>query len=135
MISFKQKAIKENRRTTLAIPAPPDFGLCYVVTETADPEELETISEVYSVLRKYKSKCNSWLGLGSFAKSPNLTDFIIYLDEPWVFDENLERECANFFGSDNPGKKILLGNHAKVGRNEPCPCKSGKKYKNCCGNN
>ena len=22
-----------------------------------------------------------------------------------------------------------------VGRNEPCPCGSGKKYKNCCGNN
>jgi preprotein translocase subunit SecA len=21
----------------------------------------------------------------------------------------------------------------KVGRNDPCPCKSGKKYKNCCG--
>jgi preprotein translocase subunit SecA len=23
----------------------------------------------------------------------------------------------------------------KVGRNEPCPCGSGKKYKNCCGKN
>ena len=22
----------------------------------------------------------------------------------------------------------------KVGRNDPCPCKSGKKYKKCCGN-
>jgi hypothetical protein len=21
----------------------------------------------------------------------------------------------------------------KVGRNEPCPCGSGKKHKNCCG--
>jgi len=21
----------------------------------------------------------------------------------------------------------------KVGRNEPCPCGSGKKYKKCCG--
>ena len=23
----------------------------------------------------------------------------------------------------------------KVGRNEPCPCGSGKKFKNCCGRN
>ncbi|MBT9536716.1 MAG: retroviral-like aspartic protease family protein [Nitrospirae bacterium] len=23
----------------------------------------------------------------------------------------------------------------KIGRNEPCPCKSGKKYKKCCGQN
>ncbi len=26
-------------------------------------------------------------------------------------------------------------NFEKVGRNEPCPCGSGKKFKNCCGNN
>jgi preprotein translocase subunit SecA len=24
-------------------------------------------------------------------------------------------------------------NHPKVGRNDPCPCGSGKKYKKCCG--
>ena len=24
-------------------------------------------------------------------------------------------------------------NEAKIGRNEPCPCGSGKKYKKCCG--
>ena len=24
---------------------------------------------------------------------------------------------------------------AKIGRNDPCPCGSGKKYKNCCGRN
>jgi preprotein translocase subunit SecA len=23
----------------------------------------------------------------------------------------------------------------KVGRNDPCPCGSGKKYKHCCGRN
>jgi preprotein translocase subunit SecA len=23
----------------------------------------------------------------------------------------------------------------KIGRNEPCPCGSGKKYKKCCGAN
>jgi preprotein translocase subunit SecA len=26
---------------------------------------------------------------------------------------------------------IVAGN--KVGRNDPCPCNSGKKYKKCCG--
>ncbi|MBO6069947.1 MAG: SEC-C domain-containing protein, partial [Succinivibrionaceae bacterium] len=24
-------------------------------------------------------------------------------------------------------------NGQKVGRNDPCPCGSGKKFKNCCG--
>ncbi len=27
----------------------------------------------------------------------------------------------------------LRGNAPKVGRNDPCPCGSGKKYKKCCG--
>jgi preprotein translocase subunit SecA len=33
-----------------------------------------------------------------------------------------------------PGQKQALpGAGQKVGRNEPCPCGSGKKYKHCCG--
>ena len=31
----------------------------------------------------------------------------------------------------NPQKTMLA--EKKVGRNEPCPCGSGKKYKKCCG--
>ncbi|MFC1897503.1 preprotein translocase subunit SecA [Chloroflexota bacterium] len=30
-------------------------------------------------------------------------------------------------------KKQLKANGKKVGRNDPCPCGSGKKYKHCCG--
>jgi SWIM/SEC-C metal-binding protein len=30
----------------------------------------------------------------------------------------------------NPQKPTVAGK--KVGRNEPCPCGSGKKFKNCC---
>ncbi|MCR5761719.1 MAG: preprotein translocase subunit SecA [Sphaerochaetaceae bacterium] len=29
----------------------------------------------------------------------------------------------------------VIRNAPKVGRNDPCPCGSGKKYKNCCGRN
>ena len=31
------------------------------------------------------------------------------------------------------GKKTVQRAAAKVGRNDPCPCGSGKKYKQCCG--
>ena len=30
-------------------------------------------------------------------------------------------------------KKATPKRVAKIGRNEPCPCGSGKKYKQCCG--
>jgi len=31
------------------------------------------------------------------------------------------------------GVRKPVVNAPKVGRNDPCPCGSGKKYKNCCG--
>ena len=31
--------------------------------------------------------------------------------------------------------KTVVNSAAKTGRNDPCPCGSGKKYKNCCGRN
>ena len=32
----------------------------------------------------------------------------------------------------NKRPKQLVRKHAKIGRNELCPCGSGKKFKNCC---
>jgi uncharacterized protein YecA (UPF0149 family) len=29
--------------------------------------------------------------------------------------------------------KTVKRDEKKVGRNDPCPCGSGKKYKKCCG--
>ena len=37
--------------------------------------------------------------------------------------------------ADNPQKKPKRNAEPKIGRNDPCPCGSGKKYKNCCGRN
>ena len=40
---------------------------------------------------------------------------------------------ANEEGARNMGKVIPFGHHEqKAGRNDPCPCGSGKKYKKCC---
>lgn len=36
-------------------------------------------------------------------------------------------------GNEEPVKKKPIVKGEKIGRNEPCPCGSGKKYKNCCG--
>jgi len=32
-----------------------------------------------------------------------------------------------------PAASAITAPRAKVGRNDPCPCGSGKKYKKCCG--
>lgn len=43
-------------------------------------------------------------------------------------------EAADKAGSEGETRVEPIRNtEKKVGRNEPCPCGSGKKYKNCCG--
>jgi preprotein translocase subunit SecA len=36
-------------------------------------------------------------------------------------------------GEDTPASTTIKRDSAKIGRNDPCPCGSGKKYKKCCG--
>ena len=50
--------------------------------------------------------------------------------------EQAEKKMTYSHGTDQPSretKKEPIKTAAKVGRNEPCPCGSGKKYKQCCG--
>ncbi len=38
-------------------------------------------------------------------------------------------------GASTEKAQPIVNDGPKVGRNDPCPCGSGKKYKNCCGKN
>ena len=38
-------------------------------------------------------------------------------------------------GKSEPSRPIVKKSSEKVGRNDPCPCGSGLKYKKCCGKN
>lgn len=50
-------------------------------------------------------------------------------------EERRERELEdlNLIGGDDTEQAQEIRNENKVGRNDPCPCGSGKKYKKCCG--
>ncbi len=45
-----------------------------------------------------------------------------------IFDEEKRKQIKK----DYNRSKIVI-NENKIGRNDPCPCGSGKKYKKCCG--
>ncbi len=54
-------------------------------------------------------------------------------------EQKVEREeVAKVTGTnkdDSATKAPIRRKSAKIGRNDPCPCGSGKKYKQCCGRN
>ena len=60
--------------------------------------------------------------------------FGLNLDFPWEQDGAMDALTKNM---GKPSKLTALLREAakartKVGRNDPCPCGSGKKYKKCC---
>ena len=59
--------------------------------------------------------------------------FHVRVERP-VEREKVAEETSASHGSDDKSlKKEPVRNDNKVGRNDECPCGSGKKYKNCCG--
>lgn len=63
-------------------------------------------------------------------------DVVLNINRAQIRD-NLEREEVAKPTSTSSGKEEMkrkpVKKNEKVGRNDPCPCGSGKKYKNCCG--
>ena len=58
------------------------------------------------------------------------------IEEAFQRKKRRELEQARMAGSGDmqPVQQVVRGS-AKIGRNDPCPCGSGKKYKKCCGTN
>ncbi|MBT4364508.1 MAG: preprotein translocase subunit SecA [Desulfobacteraceae bacterium] len=62
--------------------------------------------------------------------------FRIQVAEPEVIDELTKPEEQSFtlsHGDEGERKKPVKREGGKIGRNSPCSCGSGKKYKKCCG--
>ena len=57
--------------------------------------------------------------------------FRIQKNEP-LKREKVAKVTAAGAGDDKSVKREPMKKKVKVGRNDPCPCGSGKKYKNCC---
>ena len=73
-----------------------------------------------------------WLGLDIIKVENTSVEFKAYYRDMQGISVQHERsffvkEGDSWFYKDG----VLF--HSKIERNEPCPCKSGKKYKKCCG--
>jgi len=84
----------------------------------------ETITAVYNI--KYNEEKNQSNAINSLLRSRNRAT-------------SYEKTSLQAFGTENPmeaqrsEKQEPIRVAKTVGRNEPCPCGSGKKYKQCCG--
>jgi hypothetical protein len=124
---LKRKSAADHKSHDARLPFSDGHGGITIVSEPNSPERLREKLLGLSRIAKYKSKADTWLGLGCLATSDRLVDAMVFSKEPWKQDTELEELAKLLRG------KAMLPSGEKVGRNQPCPCNSGKKYKYCHG--
>jgi uncharacterized protein YchJ len=100
-----------------------------------------------SIDKKYKLKLNSMLEITSVMDGGNEGGIMcgIQVDKQVVLtsithlnfkDEHVLKDKINTYKREriNLLKSEDIVRNISIGRNEPCPCGSGKKYKKCCMN-
>ncbi len=93
------------------------------------------------------SRNSDWLGLnilstdkGGEGDSEGMVEFVASYQQNGKEEHHHEKatfkkEGAKWFFVDGEivGREPFVREAPKIGRNEPCSCGSGKKYKKCCG--
>jgi hypothetical protein len=91
----------------------------------------------HCTLRKYALKANVWFGICLWIDNPKLR-FGIAQKYEWIQSNEMDEEVKDLAKPQNiRGKRkvnftAIAQKTMKIGRNEKCPCGSGKKYKQCC---
>ena len=95
-------------------------------------------------LNEYKSEAYELFEVLLQTINEDVTKFMAFfqlVDSSKIQNENSNAENAEFsynkkneYNEKNP-QNTVSANWGKVGRNSPCPCGSGKKFKNCHGRN
>lgn len=85
----------------------------------------DEISEIASCLEELFNTTRLWVNKGH-------TQFELLgieepIEDPDNIDLDMNEELIEFSLKPEPIRKV------KIGRNQPCPCGSGRKYKHCCG--
>ncbi len=95
-------------------------GVTIHCNHSSDGDSLDILRE-HCKRRKYIQKAAEWFGI---CIDPNKAKwrFAIGLNYEWKRSDEMDRVI----------KSIVTSKTGSVGRNDPCPCNSGKKYKKCC---
>jgi SEC-C motif-containing protein len=86
-------------------------GLEIIATEAGGPDD-ETGTVEFAATYTHEGEIQRYHEIATFNR----------LDGVWYFSEG------------HPGvRKPVVREEPKIGRNDPCPCGSGRKFKRCCG--
>lgn len=81
-------------------------------------------------IEHYRHKVNTTVSIGINQKSAKAFEVAQWLEGEWEYEEELEKILEE--DREKPRNLIPSSRSNRPGRNEPCPCGSGQKFKKCC---
>ncbi|WBY03593.1 SEC-C metal-binding domain-containing protein [Ramlibacter tataouinensis] len=99
---------------------------CNPVADQAAQHRLQA----YCHARKYAQQAQHWFGLS--IDPHGQLQFALVVDYPWQHSAEMDRITAGMSRGQPAGGQAARAGPPKLGRNDPCPCGSGRKYKKCC---
>lgn len=107
-------------------------GLTFHCTPVPSDDAVEKL-HAYCERRKYAQRARHWFGLSLDPKAD--LKFGILLDFEWQKSNEMDAATEGMrkaVPASQLGKLFRDSRHSRIGRNDACPCGSGKKYKKCC---
>jgi len=121
------------QRTRIICAADPDHYALDEFYNTFNGEKMEKIFNGKKTAKLGTAKNPAVVNVQTEERLKELAS--IFEENGWKYTIGLEpdkpEDIADLERLLNPPKPKIA--EKKVGRNEPCPCGSGKKYKKCCG--
>jgi uncharacterized protein YchJ len=127
----KRRCLHERRDHDFTLVfAHSNYGLTVSVSLGKTVGSVKKTSD-YCKLKMYQLKLSKWIFLEVGIKDTAETyDFRVFQKE-WSHNQEMEEKLKEY-----RRQKVtqFLASNNKPGRNDPCPCNSGKKWKKCCAN-
>jgi hypothetical protein len=122
-IGLSQTAVKGSTLACRIItPGDGEFSMTTGAGLPADPAILERVAK--EIPERFGERTSDIAGM-SPERAAEFSAFVIR-----VF---LEGNASSRIAYEDIPKQEMARSEFRVGRNDPCPCGSGKKYKKCCG--
>ncbi len=104
-------------------------GVTFHANALSDIEARDKLAD-HCRLRKYAQGAEVWFGVG-FRPGSGALRFGMTLNEPWKQDATMDVITTGLTKGHRVAKGLPPSSRGKTGRNDPCPCGSGLKFKKC----
>ena len=128
---FIEDSRKIGRPHDMTIPIPEERSGLTIHCNISHQKMAKEHLAAHARMKKYQAKAERWYGILLNPISEKIQAFLID-HYPYEYDEDIEKAISILRLNQSKIVQPARLKLPKIGRNDPCYCGSGRKYKKCC---